>query len=341
MGAAELLGLTNLDTEQRHYLNIFRSSNQQLLGLIENILDYSAMMSGEFELEKKHFDLRQVLNDCYEHFLPFAEKKSLTLDFHISDDLPRWLYADGKRLSQVIYNLVCNAIKFTQIGGVTLLLNCDEKEVFITVKDSGIGISKLKQNLIYEAFYQEDSSQTRKYGGAGMGLTISRFLVNAMKGELRMTSEPQSGSEFSMRFPYLMGPQAEERKTEGTHSSEPRILLVEDNEINQAIVYFLFSKHGIHIDIAPNGLDGLNSHRKNAYDLIFMDIQMPVMDGIEATKEIRKFDREVQIVALTANSSSEDKKRGLDSGMNEFLAKPLNQDIMERLLNQARIRLNI
>ena len=121
---------------------------------------------------------------------------------------------------------------------------------------------------------------------------------------------------------------------------QPRILLVEDNEINQAIVYLLFSKRGIHIDIAQDGLEGLNSHRKNTYDLIFMDLQMPVMDGIEATRQIRRFDEEVQIIALTANFSTEEKQRALEVGMNDFLAKPLNQACLERLLSQARIRLN-
>lgn len=340
MGAAELLSLTDLDAEQRHYLDIFRSSNQQLLGLIENILDFSAMMSGDFKLENCHFDIKQVLTDCYEHFLPFAEKKFLSLEFTIADDLPRWLYADAKRLSQVIYHLISNAIKFTHQGGVTLDISCSEKEVFIRVKDSGIGISKPKQNLIYEAFYQEDSSDTRKYGGAGMGLAISRFLVNAMKGEIRMTSEPQHGSEFSIQFPYLVGPQADEKIPSASASTEPRILLVEDNEINQAIVYLLFSKRGIHIDIAQNGLEGLNSHRKNSYDLIFMDMQMPIMDGVEATREIRKFDSDVEIIALTANFCPEDKKKGLDAGMNDFLCKPLNHLVMERLLDQARNKLN-
>ncbi|RYZ57748.1 MAG: response regulator [Proteobacteria bacterium] len=340
MGAAELLSLTDLDAEQRHYLDIFRSSNQQLLGLIENILDFSAMMSGEFKLENSHFDIKQVLSDCYEHFLPFAEKKSLSLEFVIADDLPRWLFADAKRLSQVIYHLISNAIKFTHEGGVKLDISCSGKEIFVSVKDSGIGISKTKQGLIYDAFYQEDSSHTRKYGGAGMGLAISRFLVNAMKGEIRMTSEPQHGSEFTIRFPYLIGPRGDDRKPATAHSGEPRILLVEDNEINQAIVYLLFSKRGIQIDIAENGLEGLNSHRKNSYDLIFMDMQMPVMDGVEATREIRKFDADVEIVALTANFCPEDKKKGLDAGMNDFLCKPLNHSVMERLLNQARNKLN-
>jgi CheY-like chemotaxis protein len=340
MGAAELLGRTDLDAEQRHYLDIFKRSNQQLLGLIENILDFSAMTSGELKLENCCFDIKQVLQDCYEHFLPFAEKKYLSLEFTIADNLPRWLFADGKRLSQIIYHLISNAIKFTHQGGVTLDISADGFEIFIKIKDSGIGICKTKQNQIYQAFYQEDSSSTRKYGGAGMGLAISRFLVNAMKGEIRMTSEPKQGSEFSIRLPYRNGPQTDERKSLVSIATEPRILLVEDNEINQAIIYLLFSKRGIRIDIADNGLEGVNSHKKDPYDLIFMDIQMPIMDGVEATREIRKFDRKVEIVALTANFCPEDKKKGLDAGMNDFLSKPLNHAVMERLLDQARIRLN-
>ena len=340
MGAAELLSLTELDAEQRHYLDIFRNSNQQLLSLIENILDFSKMLSGEFILYKNHFDIKQVLKECNEHFLPFARKKNLSLDFEIADSLPRWMYGDAKRLSQIVYHLVGNAIKFTHEGGVAVTVSCECDQVEFKVRDSGIGISTKKQSLIFEAFYQEDSSHTRQYGGAGMGLAISRFLVKAMEGDLLMSSEPNRGSEFHVRFPYLFGAEAEVLDPSLGGRAQPRILLVEDNEINQAIVYLLFSKRGIHIDIAQNGLEGLNSHRTLAYDLIFMDMQMPVMDGIEATRQIRKFDEEVQIIALTANFSPEEKRRALEVGMNDFLPKPLNQACMERLVNQARIRLS-
>lgn len=337
MGATELLSLTALDKEQQHYLDIFRSSNQRLLGLVENILDFSKMLSGEFKLQRNHFDVKQMLQDCYEHFLPFAEKKHLTLDFRIDDSLPRWIYADAKRLSQIIYHLVANALKFTHHGGVALAIACARDHVELSVRDSGIGIPKDKQDLIFEAFYQEDGSHTRKYGGAGMGLAILRFLVNAMEGDLQMSSEPNRGSEFLVRFPYLIGSEAEDRHPAST--AQPRILLVEDNEINQAIVYLLFSKRGIHVDIAQDGLEGLNSHRQNSYDLIFMDMQMPVMDGIEATRQIRCFDKEVQIIALTANLCPEDKQKGLEAGMNDFLCKPLSHASLERLLEQARNRL--
>ncbi|MES2745626.1 MAG: response regulator [Bdellovibrionota bacterium] len=338
MGATELLSLTKLDAEQQHYLDIFRSSSQQLLGLVENILDFSKMLSGEFKLHKTHFDLKQVIRDCYDHFLPFAKRKSIDLILTIDDTTPRWVNGDAKRVSQIIYHLVANGLKFTPEGRVTLSVASDVDVVTIRVKDTGVGIPAAQHDRIFEAFYQEDVSHTRKYGGAGMGLAISHFLANAMEGELKMSSEPDRGSEFSFRFPST--PLSEDSQTEeAALDAQPRILLVEDNEINQAIVYLLFSKRGIHIDIAQDGLEGLNCHKQKPYDLIFMDMQMPVMDGIEATKQIRKFDTDVQIVALTANMVPQDKEKALKAGMNDYLCKPLDQGSLEKILDQARHRL--
>ncbi|RZA26229.1 MAG: response regulator [Proteobacteria bacterium] len=338
MGATELLSLTKLDAEQQHYLDIFRSSSQQLLGLVENILDFSKMLSGEFKLHKTHFDLKQVIRDCYDHFLPFAKRKAIDLILNIEGSTPRWVNGDAKRVSQIIYHLVANGLKFTPEGRVTLFVAADDDVVTIRVKDTGVGIPEAQHDKIFEAFYQEDVSHTRKYGGAGMGLAISQFLANAMEGELKMNSEPDRGSEFSFRFP--CAPVAENSQTEQAPlDAQPRILLVEDNEINQAIVYLLFSKRGIHIDIAQDGLEGVNCHKQRPYDLIFMDLQMPVMDGIEATKQIRKFDNDVQIVALTANMVPQDKDKALAAGMNDFLCKPLDQGNLEKILEQARYRL--
>lgn len=338
MGATELLALTKLDGEQKHYLDIFRSSSQQLLGLVDNILDFSKMLSGELRLHRSHFDLKQVLKDCYDHFLPFAERKDVQLNLYISDTCPRWVYADAKRVSQILYHLVANALKFTPQGSVGILVGCEKKQAVITVRDSGVGIATEIGDKVFEAFYQEDSSHTRKHGGTGMGLAISRFLANAMDGELKMNSELDRGSEFTLKFPYLL-PEESPAEKAAQEQAQPRILLVEDNEINQAIVYLLFSKRGLHIDIAQDGLEGLNSHKKNHYDLIFMDMQMPVMDGIEATAKIREFDVDVQIVALTANLVPEDKEKAIKAGMNDFLCKPLDLMSLEKVLDCARNRL--
>jgi signal transduction histidine kinase/ActR/RegA family two-component response regulator len=335
IGATELLSLTSLDSEQQHYLEIFRSSSQQLLSLVENILDFSKMLSGEFKLHKTHFDLKQVVSDCYEHFLPFAQRKAVSLILALDESTPRWINGDAKRISQIVYHLVANALKFTSEGCVTLSVAADPEFVTICVRDTGVGIPVAQQDRIFDAFHQEDVSHTRKYGGVGMGLAISRFLANAMEGDLKMNSKPERGSEFSVRFPYTLNPE-HERTEASAVGQQPRILLVEDNEINQAIVYLLFSKRGIHIDIAQDGLEGLNSHRNKPYDLIFMDMQMPVMDGIEATRQIRLFDPHVQIVALTANLVPQDKDKALKAGMNDFLCKPLDQGSLEKILDQAR-----
>lgn len=338
MGATELLSLTDLTTEQKHYLSIFRNSSQQLIGLVDNILDFSKMLSGELRLHKSRFDLKQIARDCYDHYLPFAERKSIQLNLHIAEACPRWIYADAKRVSQVLNNLLANALKFTLQGSVSICVGCEKKQVVISVRDSGLGIAPEIGDKVFEAFFQEDSSHTRKHGGAGMGLAISRFLANAMDGAIKMESEVGRGSEFTLKFPYLL-PEDERIDPETMDSTQPRILLVEDNEINQAIVYLLFSKRGLHIDIAQDGLEGLNSHKKNNYDLIFMDMQMPVMDGIEATRQIRMFDKDVQIVALTANLVPEDKEKAIDAGMNDFLCKPLDLTSLEKVLDQARNRL--
>ncbi len=339
MGAAELLSLTELNAEQKQYVEIFRSANQHLLDLVESILDFSKMMNGELKLQKNHFDIRQLIHDCYDHFKPFAEKKGLSLKVTIADDGPRWLYGDAKRLSQILYHLVANAIKFTHQGGISIELGCEETKVLLVVRDSGIGIAKASQDSIFEAFFQVDGSFTRQYGGVGMGLAVSQFLVKAMGGELMLSSDLGKGSEFALRFPNLINKEAAVDDEVTAYHRQARILLVEDDEINQALVFLLFSKRGLHIDIAQDGLEALNAHRKNPYDLIFMDLQMPVMGGIEATRQIRAIDSKVHIIALTATLCPDDIQLGIKAGMNDFLSKPLNYLSLERLLDQAGNRL--
>ncbi len=339
LGASDLMSMTPLSDEQKIYLDIFRKSSRQLLRMVDSILDYGDMFSGQFRLQRAHFDFRQILEDCYFHFLPSAKKKYLDFKLEIDDSVPRWIFADAKRVSQILYSLVCNALKFTDNGSIGIKVRIDESNLEIIVKDTGIGITSDKWEIIFEAFEQRDHTHTRRHGGAGMGLAIARFLARAMGGELSMQSEPNLGTEFALKFPFLQSIEDMEPRSWPQSKCEPKILLVEDNEINQAVLFLLFSKRGIHIDIAQNGLEGLNTHRKNHYDLIFMDMQMPVMDGIDATVEIRAFDKDVQIVALTANILPETRDRAIAAGMNDFLQKPLRPEDLELILEQARNRL--
>jgi CheY-like chemotaxis protein/nitrogen-specific signal transduction histidine kinase len=331
MGAAELLGMTCLSEEQKHYLQIFRNSSEQLLSIVNDVLDYSKMATGQLSLNYSNFDLRSLLQESFLHFEPFAQRKGLTLRYNIHPSVPRLYYGDQQRLSQLLSHLVSNAIKFTAQGLIEIDAQQCEEALTLNVRDSGIGISSEQLPHIFDSFYQADTSHSRSYGGTGLGLAICKYLAILMDGEITAISALRKGSSFRVRLPPMRKPSELAlhplRKMQGT-----KVLLVEDNEINQAIILLLFNKKGIQIDIAADGQEGLNLHRKNRYDLIFMDMQMPVMDGIQATREIRSFDPHVFIVALTSDMHPDSEKECLQIGMNDCFAKPLDQNRLESLL---------
>jgi CheY-like chemotaxis protein len=280
-----------------------------------------------------------------------ADKKGIELHYEMEKNLPDLLFGDPFRLNQIITNLVSNAIKFTEKGSVkisvTSLPGESEKiTLLFKVCDSGIGISAEGKEKLFKEFSQVDTSTTRKYGGTGLGLAISNNLIKLMEGEIGVNSEIGKGSEFWFKLPYSYFPQKTETTTETNIESDfeipktTKILYAEDNLINQRITAMQLQKLGISCDIAKNGLEALELYKTNEYDMILMDVQMPELDGLGCTKQIREYEKTknlmhcIYIVAVTANNDASDKQNCIEAGMNDFISKPFKEnEIREKIQN--------
>jgi PAS domain S-box-containing protein len=353
-----IIGMTNLtlDTgltqEQKEYLTIVQSSADQLLLLIDEILDLSRIESGRMEWLYESFDLHERVNLIIKTLSPRAWEKGLFLIQEIDSDVPRHLVGDADRLRQVIYNLISNAIKFTDNGSVCLSINAvesgaDRTVLHFAVMDTGIGIAADKLQEIFEPFSQADASTTRKYGGSGLGLAISRELVNMMGGKLLVDSQPGKGSTFRFELAFDL---AEEELSGDSGIKEPlsevevpvvtdlSVLLAEDNLVNQKLAVALLEKRGHRVDVSLDGRQAVDMFTKGAYDLIFMDVEMPEMDGVEATKQIRRIEsasgKRVPIIAMTAHAMMGDEERMLKSGMDAYLAKPIDFERLDRIIHK-------
>ena len=334
---------TDLDNEQREYLTTSRSSAQSLLGLLNEILDLSRIEANRMELEKAPFSIRETMRAALETLRASAARKNLSFNITVSSDVPDNLLGDAQRLRQVLLNLVGNAIKFTESGGVdvTAALESSTGEgitIHFCVSDTGIGVAFEQQAAIFEPFRQADGSTTRRYGGSGLGLAISRRMVEMMGGHIGMESEPGLGSTFHFTARFELAALGEEVESSalalGPHPGPDsairplRILLAEDNEVNRCVVERLLSRQGHQITSVKDGAAAASAARESGFDLVFMDVQMPVMDGLEATQSIRDFElplkRHIPIVAMTANAMKGDRERCLNAGMDDYLAKPLH-----------------
>lgn len=351
IGFSKVLEETNLNEEQKELTEIIVSSGENLLNIINDILDFSKIESGEFKLETTEFSLFKTVHSIIKLHSFFAEKKGIDLQIEIDKKLPDILFGDPLRLNQVITNLVNNALKFTKKGSVKISVSSIRKNtkkitLLFKVVDTGIGISDEGKEKLFKEFSQTDSHTTRKYGGTGLGLAISRNLVSLMGGEIGVNSVVGKGSEFWFSIPYLYSEKIVETDKQKGLPEEfeiPRnikILYAEDNLLNQRVTGMLLQKLDIAYDIAQNGLEALEMYKKDEYDLILMDMQMPVLDGLESTREIRKYEniRNIEnpifIVAVTANSDLQDKQKCIDSGMNDFISKPFKEsDIKEKIKN--------
>jgi len=365
IGMTELALDTDLTQEQRDYLSMAWESGKSLLRLINDILDFSKIEAGKLELDSTEFSLRSCLNDMVKILGVRAKKKGLELSLQIQPDVPDALLGDPGRLRQVLSNLADNAIKFTERGRVVIKIEGvsqseQDASLHFSVADSGIGIPREKQQLVFEAFAQADNSTTRKYGGTGLGLSISMRLVRLMSGKIWMESEANRGStfHFTARFALQNQPAAEER----AESSDPdatfpglvrknpawrrelRILLVEDNTINQILSLRLIRRRGDQIVVATNGREALAALERETFDLILMDVQMPEMSGIEATAEIRRREKEtgthIPIIATTASAMKEDRERCLAAGMDAYLSKPIERDIFYETIDQLTLNIS-
>ncbi|MCP4203416.1 MAG: response regulator [bacterium] len=353
LGMLELLMNSNLDSQQTNCAEKARRSAVNLLGILNEILDFSKIEAGKVELEYVDFDLREITNEVVQLFTEPARQKGLQLRTTLPRTLPTALCADPTRLRQVLINLVGNAVKFTDSGYVELEVSAletadEEIRLRFCVQDTGIGIEPEHRATIFESFQQADGSTTRNYGGTGLGLAISKAFVEIMGGEIGVDSTLGEGSTFW--FQVRLARQAAEKaaKSDGLRpfaSSElelsgRRILLVEDNPVNQEVAIGMLEGLGGVVDAASNGLEALEALQKNLYELVFMDCQMPKMDGYTATREIRRLEgsapekehRHVQIVAMTAHAMAGERDKCLAAGMDDYLSKPFSQDQLRLLI---------
>ena len=357
IGMTSLLGETSLTTEQADYVNVIRTSGESLLNVINDVLDFSKIESGHMQLEEKSFGLRKCVADVIDLFANKAKTQGITLLCEIDQALPERLIGDASRLRQVLINLVNNAIKFTPQGKVRLQvtqLSASEKEVSLRfeISDTGIGIPAEKQSQLFKAFSQVDSSDTRRYEGTGLGLVISERLVNLMKGTIRVKSKVNEGSAFYFQITLAIctetvvvtQPECDEQQKPGELLKENfalkyplQILIAEDNPINLKLATIVLNKLGYQPDMAYDGKEALQKSLSKNYDLILMDIMMPVMNGLEATRVIRStFDVQPKIVAMTANAMPEDRNKCIAAGMDDYLSKPIELKLLVEVLRNAK-----
>ena len=346
MGMTDLVLDTELDPDQREYLNLVKSSAHQLLTIINDILDHSKIEAGKLVLHQEAFTLQTVVENALRPLQFHARDKQLEFTCHFAKNLPLLIRSDPDRLCQILVNLTGNAIKFTERGGsIDVELALDEQPenmLHISVADTGIGIPPERQAHIFEAFTQADGSITREYGGTGLGLTISYNLTRMMGGTLWVESQVGHGSIFHVRIPFIPwnptphGHRAAESVAVATHYAGTKILVAEDNETNHLLIRKILEKEGCRVFMAKNGEEALTLWRDIHPDLILMDGMMPVMDGITATQQIRAEETgvSVPIVAITANAMVGDRQRYLDAGMNDYLSKPFKRDEIHKLLNR-------
>ncbi len=341
LGMLELVRDTSLSKEQENYVNVASRSGTTLLALINDILDLSKIEAGKLDLEKIDFNLCQVIHDLQSLFNVQLDDKNLYFKSECQPDLNHWARGDRTRVWQILTNLIGNAIKFTREGGITVRLFSEGGKYCISVTDTGVGIPEEAQKKIFESFTQADSSTTRKFGGTGLGLTISRRLANLMNGDIQVQSTPGKGSTFTVMLDLEEGTEPAKEQTvsdEGVVQDSCyglEILLAEDNIVNQQVANGLFKKLGVKINIACDGVEAVHKASERQYDLIFMDVQMPNLDGFGATKAIKTNQNPNQttpIIAMTANAMQGDREQCIAAGMDDYLAKPIQKERLREML---------
>ncbi|MCK5823124.1 MAG: response regulator [Bacteroidales bacterium] len=347
IGMTNLLTDTNLTNNQYKYLDNIINSADNLLVVINDILDFSKLEAGKIEFEQVEFNLYLLLDKLIDTFQFKTKQKKISLKLDINSNVPEYVIGDKTRLNQVLTNLISNAIKFTEKGSVSIIIKTVDSDlnivtIYFSVVDTGIGISKDKIKTIFSSFSQASSDTTRKYGGTGLGLTISKQLVELQGGKIYVKSKPNKGTTFSFNITFKKSERI--RKTTGksisidakksyknlNYNLKKSILLVEDNEINQLFVITLLKKVQIKVDVANNGKIAVEKYKENYYDLILMDLHMPEMDGYEATQYIRNNfginKKNVPIIALTAAAIKGEKEKCINAGMNDYISKPFKQE---------------
>ena len=357
VGMTHLARQTDLTPKQQDYLSKVGFAADALLGIINDVLDFSKIEAGRMEMENTDFLVEELVGKLTALVSPTVQEKKLEFLIEVSPELPPSLVGDALRLGQILLNLVTNAVKFTESGKIVLSmrqLRRDDNRVTIrfSVRDSGIGMTKEDQSRLFEPFTQADVSTTRKYGGTGLGLAICRQLVWMMGGEIDVSSAPGKGSEFSFTIDFGVGSLRPQRvasptadtlgKTEeaiinpGNMASirGARVLLVEDNEFNQQVASEMLESAGLSVTLAANGEQAVEKLQAETFDAVLMDVQMPVLDGLEATRRLRRMEGlgALPVIAVTAHAMAQDRQRCLDAGMSDYISKPIDPHELKRLL---------
>lgn len=370
IGMLEVLNATDLDEKQKDYVETIQESSQTLLAILNDLLDYSKIEAQKVDLQPTSFRIEPLIQGVINLFRPRSRDKSLDLRMRIQPHVPEIIECDEIRLRQILLNLVFNAIKFTEIGYIEIAVDWTEEDesgsgfLAIEVKDTGIGIKSEILPTLFEPFNQADTSTTRQYGGTGLGLTICKNLSEMMGGDIHVTSKSGEGSNFRFRIKAsrsvseatpspeafveatpLFLPKKASAKVIETGSFKHRILLAEDNAVNSKVALLLLKRIGIEADLVLNGSEAVKAYQHNHYDLILMDLQMPIMDGLEATKQIRALTQRKEspwIIALTAGAMQQDRDEAFASGFNDFIPKPINfglfkEKLLGRLPNHGKV----
>ncbi|HEY8910025.1 MAG TPA: ATP-binding protein [Desulfosporosinus sp.] len=344
IGMMQLMQMTQLTEEQKEYMRISMTSSDALLGVINDILDYSKIEAGKLDMEKTAFSLKIVIKDSMSLFNLSATRKGLIMDSFTNADVPDRLLGDSFRLRQVLSNLIGNAIKFTKKGRIDVEIQSIEDlrdkakvKLKFVVKDTGIGISQNQNDLLFKSFSQMDSSTTRKYGGTGLGLSICKGIVEKMKGKIWAESKEGEGSSFY--FTCVLERSEEEdnpniTKVRNIEDSEKedglKLLIVEDDAISRMVIERIARKKGWQVILAENGQEAIDAYREQRFNAVLMDVQMPILDGYETTEVIRQIESQkgihTPIIAMTANALKGDNEKCLESGMDDYLTKPINTD---------------
>lgn len=344
LGFTNLLKRTELNPMQREYIQNIHSAGENLLTLVNDILDLSKIEAGMMHLEETRFSLRSMVSSVGAMFIEKIREKALKFDVHIDKDVPDILSGDAVRLTQILVNLVSNAVKFTDKGAISVhvkLLSATEKQarISICVKDTGIGIAPQKQAAVFERFHQAELETTRRFGGTGLGLSIVKQLVEMMNGSIRLKSELNKGSEFTLELPYKL-PDIDQLYFEALAEQEEqvplqkiKILIAEDNQMNQQLVRHLMKSWSMDYILVSTGAEAVEELQKNSYSIVLMDIQMPDMDGYTATSVIRnEMKLDVPIIAMTAHAMVGEKEKCLQLGMNDYVSKPIKETVLYNII---------
>lgn len=342
LGFTNILQKTKLDPQQRQHIQIIQSSGNNLLSIVNDILDLSKIEAGMMRIEEAPFRVADVMATVQQMLSPKAEEKNLQLIIKIDEEIPDTVCGDAVRLTQVLVNLVSNSIKFTEEGGVYVRVTPykrtgDSMSLEFVVRDTGIGIPKDKQRFIFERFEQAEAETTRRFGGTGLGLSIVKHLIELQKGTITLNSEEGNGTSILVELPYRITNETVPVVKQTTSTYNPnlmnnnacKILVAEDNIMNQHLIKHLLKTWGFEFDLVFNGIQAVEALKKQNYDMVLMDIQMPEMDGHSATKVIRnELKSSVPVIAMTAHAMAGEQEKCINSGMNDYISKPIHEETL-------------